>query len=305
MTTRVKQRDINHRLKKVLIFLSLAPWTTTVFACEIADVGGMAGIEIDFDSFGMTPTLYPLLLSVNTTGDCESISLKIGENQNDAIFLPTFSIFTDNLELFNLQSPSGHLNPYTSVSSTSPLNIPLSVVIEPDQSVPAGEPEKKLDIEIMATSESGETTTFGTTLDLRFIIDPQLTGGFAGTVANQFTQTIHLDLGVLETAKVSNPVNFTIKSNSEYDITLYSEHEGKLVLLAAPQEGRPSIEYALKVDNQTYGLSNGPEILSNLPRSRDGIGTQHQLALWPTGDTNTVRAGSYVDTLTIEVQQRN
>ena len=290
--------------------VSLGLYSGSVFAegCQVSITGGAPALTVaNFDAFATAATTqsYAFTLALSG-GECNAAVLRLGDGQGDTGFKPAFSLSSGSSTLFNSASATGNSSDLSlTLSATSTQqSIPLTLTIPGGSVTSPGTHNKSLTIDLVsvngvAVSGPGQLST----INVSIVTASTLSGGFSGTTAGQFTQSLDLDLGELQKEITSSLGNFTVKSNASYQLTMSSTHQGQLVMSASGSSvPASSLGYALTLDGLNIALSNGSQTVNDRPATPQS-GVTHSLWLTVIDDPDLVRAGTYSDTVTIDVQQ--
>ncbi|MGR5233011.1 hypothetical protein [Vibrio rotiferianus] len=161
------------------------------------------------------------------------------------------------------------------------------------QWLPAGSYSGTLQLALAYASEFNQTPLSPALTTVNVAVSPIAKIQFYGLTQRQYD----LDLGNLYSNKViSNAPNLWVQSNSPYQITVTSTHQGKL--RHQSNDSQWDIGYQLSFDNQVIDLAlleaqvNNSEITSGLPIALNFV----------IGDTFNKPGGKYSDTLDISIE---
>ena len=291
-----------------LVSLGLCSSSVLAEGCQVSITGGAPALTVaSFDAFETAATTqsYAFTLALSG-GECKGAVLRLGDGQGDTGFKPAFSLSSGSSTLFNSASATGNSSDLSlTLSATSTQqSIPLTLTIPGGSVASPGTHNKSLTIDLVsvngvAVSGPGRLST----INLSITTASTLSGGFSGTTAGQFTQSLDLDLGELQKEIMSSFGNFTVKSNATYHVSIASAHQGQLVLDTSGSAMTVSrLGYTFTLDGVDMSLSSGSQSVNNLPATLQS-GISHSFWLTVIDDPDLVRAGTYSDTVTIDVQQ--
>ncbi|CAH1584123.1 hypothetical protein [Vibrio rotiferianus] len=161
------------------------------------------------------------------------------------------------------------------------------------QWLPAGSYSGTLQLAVAYSSMLNQTPLSPAITTVNVMVNPIAKIQFYGLTQRQYD----LDLGNLYSNKViSNAPNLWVQSNSPYQITVTSSHQGKL--RHQSNDGQWDIDYQLSFDSQVIDLDlleaqvNKSEMTSGLPIALNFV----------IGDTFNRPGGKYSDTLDISIE---
>ncbi len=286
--------------------------TGAAMACAVTDAT-LTGSTLAYNPFAAAEAVETYDLVLTTDGNCGQLIVQAlfpSSGDGRPANLP-FIILTDNVgnTVFysNASGSPGSFVTRSTTTSDPVRTLTYYVQTDADQAFLTPVSETGVPIRFQVTEMGSTEIEIDLNRDVSVEVVPHLSAHFAGTSASGATHT--LDLGVLSRdATTEKMIGIALETNVNYTIAFSSLKNG---MLEIKDDDRVTtawqIPYALEFDDDivTFNAAETPTTPVALDAPLDGTPSHRLSVEVAPAAVGKVRAGTYSDTITVTIAQRN